>query len=445
MLAPSLRDGPGSKQGKMDRRLRNRILIFLALAVVAALVLIKVSGRQPVAKISAVMPVRQNVVASISSNGKVEPISPFVMRAQLDTFVEKIHVVEGQAVKKGQPLLELNVKDAEAQLAEARSKLLRAENDLKVAQGGGRPDAAAQASGALATAIAQRDRLQRSHDAIVRLIAQHAATNDELAANDLDLTKAQADVAHRTAVKQEFDRGVTLDASQTPLLVQQAQSEVAALAEKVRNGRIVAPSDGTLYSLPVKAGDYVKLGDLLAEMADLSKVRVRAFVDEPEIGALEPNEPVKITWDALPNRVWNGKTETIPKQVVARGARSVGELLCAVNNEKLELLPNINVNVRINSKERDNVLTVPRGAIEAEGIRRFVFVVKHNEFAVSKSKLEKREIHVGIADSTNYEVTSGLQPDEMVALPGDIDLKDGMAVRIMNTDASSVQGRQDGN
>jgi HlyD family secretion protein len=429
----------------MDRRLRNRILIFLALAVVAALVLIKVSGRQPVAKISAVMPVRQNVVASISSNGKVEPISPFVMRAQLDTFVEKIHVVEGQAVKKGQPLLELNVKDAEAQLAEARSKLLRAENDLKVAQGGGRPDAAAQASGALATAIAQRDRLQRSHDAIVRLIAQHAATNDELAANDLDLTKAQADVAHRTAVKQEFDRGVTLDASQTPLLVQQAQSEVAALAEKVRNGRIVAPSDGTLYSLPVKAGDYVKLGDLLAEMADLSKVRVRAFVDEPEIGALEPNEPVKITWDALPNRVWNGKTETIPKQVVARGARSVGELLCAVNNEKLELLPNINVNVRINSKERDNVLTVPRGAIEAEGIRRFVFVVKHNEFAVSKSKLEKREIHVGIADSTNYEVTSGLQPDEMVALPGDIDLKDGMAVRIMNTDASSVQGRQDGN
>jgi HlyD family secretion protein len=429
----------------MDRRLRNRILIFLALAVVAALVLIKVSGRQPVAKISAVMPVRQNVVASISSNGKVEPISPFVMRAQLDTFVEKIHVVEGQAVKKGQPLLELNVKDAEAQLAEARSKLLRAENDLKVAQGGGRPDAAAQASGALATAIAQRDRLQRSHDAIVRLIAQHAATNDELAANDLDLTKAQADVAHRTAVKQEFDRGVTLDASQTPLLVQQAQSEVAALAEKVRNGRIVAPSDGTLYSLPVKAGDYVKVGDLLAEMADLSKVRVRAFVDEPEIGALEPNEPVKITWDALPNRVWNGKTETIPKQVVARGARSVGELLCAVNNEKLELLPNINVNVRINSKERDNVLTVPRGAIEAEGNRRFVFVVKHNEFAVSKSKLEKREIHVGIADSTNYEVTSGLQRDEMVALPGDIDLKDGMAVRIMNTDASSVQGRQDGN
>ena len=427
----------------MDRRLRNRILIFLLLAGVLTLVLIKASGRQPVVKISAVTPVRENIVASISSNGKVEPISPFAMRAQLDTFIEKIRVVEGQPIKKGQPLLDLNVKDAEAQLAEARSKLLRAQNDLRVARSGGRPDAAAQAAGALSTAVAQRDRLQRSHDALLRLIEQHAATKDELAANDLELTKAQAEVARLTAAKQEFDRGVSLDANQAPLLVQQAQSEVAALETKVRNGHITAPSDGTLYSLPVKAGDYVRVGDLLAEMADLRKVRVRAFIDEPELGALEPNQPVKITWDALPNRVWMGKTETIPKQVVARGTRSVGELLCTVDNDKLELLPNINVNVRINSHERDNVLAIPRGAVEAEGNQRFVYVVKQGEFA--KTKIEKREIHVGIADSTNYEVTSGLQQGEMVALPGDIDLKDGMVVRIMNTDASSVKGRQDAN
>jgi HlyD family secretion protein len=427
----------------MDRRLRNRILIFLLAAALLALVLIKVSGRQPVAKISAVAVIRENIVASISSNGKVEPISPFVMRAQLDTFIERIRVTEGQALKKGQPLLELNVKDAEAQLAQARSKLLQAENNLRVAKAGGKPDAAAQAAGALSTAVAQRDRLQRSHDALLRLIDRHAATKDELAANDLELTKAQADVTRLTAAKQEFDRGVNLDTNQAPLLVREAQSEVAALEEKVRNGHIFAPSDGTLYSLPIKAGDYVKVGDLLAEMANLRQVRVRAFIDEPELGALEPNQPVKISWDAFPSRVWNGKTETIPKQVVARGSRSVGELLCAVDNAQLELLPNINVNVRINSNERDNVLAVPRGAVEADGNRRFVYVVKPGDFA--KAKLEKREIHVGIADSTNYEVSSGLQPNEMVALPGDFDLKDGMVVKITNTDSSSVRGRQDAN
>jgi HlyD family secretion protein len=429
----------------MDRRLRNRILIFLLLAAVGAVLLIRLSGRQPVAKITAVRPVRQRIVASISSNGKVEPISPYVMRAQLDTFVETVRVVEGQAVKKGQLLMELNVKDVAAQLAEARSKLLRAEDDLRTASSGGRPDEAARASGALASAVASRDRLQRNHDALERLITQQAATKDELAANDLDLSKAQAEVTRLSAVKQEFDRGVKLDASRSPLQVQQAQSTVAALQEKVRDGRILAPADGTLYSLPVKTGDYVRVGDLLGEMADLHYIRVRAFIDEPELGALEPNQPVKITWDALPNQNWIGKTEVIPKQVVARGTRSVGELLCAVNNPKLELLPNINVNVRINSKERDNVMTVPRGAVETEELHSFVFVVKPIEFSVTKSKLQRRQIQVGIADATNYEVLSGIRDDELIALPGDIDLRDGMAVRVMNTDASSVRGRTDAN
>src|SRR5206468_11146464 len=71
-------------------------------------------------------------------------------------------------------------------------------------------------------------------------------------------------------------------------------------------------------------------------------------------------------WDALPNKTWVGRTETIPKQVVQRNTRSVGELMCSVNNDNLELLPNTNVNVRINSKERLGVLSVPRGAVRSE-------------------------------------------------------------------------------
>ncbi len=427
----------------MDRKLRNRIVIFLVLAAVAVIVLVRLTGRQPVAKISAVTPVRENLVSSISSNGKVEPIAPFVVRAQLDTFVEKISVVEGQAVRKGQLLLELNVKDAAAQLAEARSKLLRAEDDLRAARAGGRSDEAAKTEGQLAAAVALRDRLQRNHDSLERLIAQQAATKDELAANDLDLAKANAQVKQLTAAKQEFEHGVKLDANRTTLQVEQLRSEVAALEEKVRDGRIVAPAAGTLYSLPAKAGVYVRVGELLAEMADLHKIRVRAFIDEPELGGLEPGEPVRITWDALVNRTWMGKTQVIPKQVVARGARSVGELLCEVNNDKLELLPNINVNVRINSRERINVLTVPRGAVEAQGGQRFVFVVLRNALGVGKATLEKREIRVGIADATNYEVLGGLQEGEMVALPGDVDLKDGMPVKIVNTDASYIRGRSE--
>jgi HlyD family secretion protein len=420
----------------MDRRLRNRIVISLLLAGVAAILLVWLSGRKPAAKISAMIPTRENLVSSISSNGKVEPISPYVMRAQLDTFVKKIYVTEGQTVKKGQLLLELNVKEVAAQLAETRSKLLRAQDDLRAAKAGGKADETAKIAADLAKAEAASDRLQKNHDSLARLAAGQAATKEDLAANEQALANAKAEVTRLLAVKQEFDRQARLDAERGELQVQQTLSEMAALEDKVNNGRISAPADGTLYALPVKNGDYVKLGDLLAEMADLHKVRVRAFIDEPDLGGLEAGEPVIITWDAFPNRTWAGKTEIIPKQVVPHMTRSVGELLCAVNNDKLELLPNINVNVRINSKERTNVLAVPRGAVESEGGRRYVFVVKPNELGVGKSKLEKREIRVGIADATSYEVMSGLQEGEMVALPGDTDLHDGMAVQVVNTNAA---------
>jgi HlyD family secretion protein len=430
----------------MDRKLRNRILLYLLIAGVLAYAMIELSGRKPAPKISAVTPVRENLVSSIISNGKVEPIAPYVVRAQLDTFVQKVYASEGQQVKRGQALLELDVKEAAARLAETRAKLLKAQDDLQAAKAGGRADEAAKAASDLAKAQADRDRLQKIHDGLVKLIAQQAATQEELAANDLLLTKAQAEVTRLTAAKQVFDHGVKLEMDRAALQVDQIQNEVGALEEKVHQGRITAPADGTLYALgrnaallPLTAGDYVKVGDLLAEMADLHKVRVRAFIDEPELGALEENQPVKITWDALPNKTWAGTTELIPKQVVPRGTRSVGELLCSVGNDKLELLPNINVNVRINSRERIGVLSVPRGAVEAEGGRRYVFVVKPNGLGVGKSTLEKREIHVGIADATNYEVISGLQETDLVALPGDVDLRDGMDVIVVTTSAAEHQ------
>jgi HlyD family secretion protein len=426
----------------MERKLRNWTLILLVIAGIVAFFLIRASGRQPVAKIAATRPYRQSIMSSISSNGKVEPISPYVVRAQSDTFVQKVLVSEGQNVKKGQLLLVLDVKDAAAALASAKSKLLHAQDDLRAAQAGGRSDDAARVAGDLAKATASRDRLQREHDSLTRLLAQGAATKDELATNELELAKANSDVEKYTAAKKEFGQQSTLNASGAALSVQQAQSDVAALEQKVRQGTITAPIDCTLYSLPVKAGDYVKTGDLLAEMADLHKVRVRAFIDEPDLGGLEPDLPMKITWDALPNNTWQGKTEIVPKQVVARGSRSVGELLCSVQNEKLQLLPNTNVNVRINSKERMNVVTVPRGAVETENGKRFVFVVQNG---VGNSKLEKREIQVGISDATSFEVVDGLTGNEIIALPGDVDLKEGMVVKVVNMDTSNIKGDKDAN
>src|SRR2546430_7753688 len=115
----------------MDRRLRNRILLYLLLAGVLAYVLVELSGRKPVPKISAVTPMRENLGSSISSNGKVEPIAPYVMRAQLDTFVEKVRATEGQTVKKGQVILELRSEEHTSELQSQSNLVCRLLLDRK--------------------------------------------------------------------------------------------------------------------------------------------------------------------------------------------------------------------------------------------------------------------------------------------------------------------------
>jgi len=204
--------------------------------------------------------------------------------------------------------------------------------------------------------------------------------------------------------------------------VAQARAQVNDLSSKVAAARVVAPVSGTLFSLPVHARDFVHTGDLLADVADLHEVRVRAYIDEPELGKLQPNEVVDVTWDALPDRTWVGRTENIPRQVVARGARNVGEVLCSISNDHLDLIPNTTVDVRIKVSEHADALTVPRGAVQIVGVHRYVYRLEGN-------RLRRTEIKVGISDSANFEVLSGVTAGTLLALPGSVPLKDNMVVR----------------
>ncbi|MBI3669173.1 MAG: efflux RND transporter periplasmic adaptor subunit [Acidobacteria bacterium] len=415
----------------MDPKLKKRLWFALGAVVVLVLVLVYLSRRQPLVRVGVVHAVRENLSASISTNGKVEPITPYSIRAQFSTFVEKVHVVEGQPVRRGQLLLTLDSAQTRAELDRAREQLVAAQDDLRAARAGGPAGEVAQVQSDLRKAEAERDRLRRERDALERLVARQAATKEELERNRAALERAEADWQRARKTKDELARRAALDVERAALRAGQFRHDVQALEEKVRSTQVTAPVDGTLYSLPVRVRDFVKTGDLLAELADLRRVRVRAFVDEPELGSLEPNQNVEISWDALPNRLWTGRTEQIPRQVVARGTRSVGEVLCSADNAKLELLPNINVHVRIHMRERPNAVVVPRGAVRIEGARRFVFVVEESRLGVNASRLQKREIRVGIASATNYEVLSGLREGETVALPGEVELRNGLGVRVI--------------
>jgi len=396
------------------------VLGLAAGLIVLVLVLLAVRGQSPAVPVVKV--VRQDLNSSITSNGKVEPITPTIARGEFPSFVATVKAIEGQAVRRGEVILTLDAADVRAQLAQARGNLLTAQTDLRNAKAGGPPDEVAQLQGDLDKARAQVENLDRTHQALQSLVAKQAATQDELAQNETLLAQARSNLQTLTQKKDELVQRAAVNAQKDSLRAEQAAEEVKSLEEKVSSATVIAPSDGTLYSLPVRAGDYVKVGDVLAEMADLRHVRVRAFVDEPDLGWLEPGQEVQVNWDAKPGHTWSGHTEQIPKQVVALGARSVGEVLCSVDNDKLELLPNVNVQVSIMVRERRGVLVVPRAAVRYDKGQHYVFVFQDD-------RINRRDITVGIASTSNYEVLSGLKGDERIALPGELNLRDGMDVR----------------
>jgi HlyD family secretion protein len=406
----------------MGPALGRRLWLIVSAALVLTAVLVFISGRGSTARVAVIDVVRENLSSVVSSNGKVEPETTRSFRAEFPAFVEKVYAVEGHQVKRGQLLFALDDTGARAELAQARADQAVQEEALRVAKSGGRADQIAKVAADLQKAQALREQLRRDSESLTKLVAQKAATPQELEQNRLALAQTEADVQSLEKAKQTYATQAQLDIERVTLLVEHARNQVRNLEEKISSAHGTAPADGTLYSLPIHPGDFVKEGDLLAEMADLHHVRVRAFIDEPELGQIDLHQAVEIFWDAHPDRMWSGRTEVVPKQVVAHGTRNVGELLCSVSNDRLDLIPNTTVDVRIHISERPNVLVVPRGAVNIDGGKRFVFVVEDD-------RLRRRDIKVGIANPTMIEVLSGLQQGDVVALPGDVTLKENLRIR----------------
>ena len=399
-----------------------RLWIIVVAALVLTAILVFISGRGGTARVAVTNVVRENLSSVVSSNGKVEPVTPISLRVSFPTFVTRVYAVEGQHVKRGQLLYVLDDAGLTADLAQSRADLNTEEEALRVAKSGGRADQIAKVAADLQKALAAREQLRRDNESLTKLVAQKAATPHEFEENRLALAQAEADVQSLEKAKQTYVSQAQLDIERVTLLVEHARNQVHDLEQKLSSTHGTAPADATLYSLPIHQGDFVKEGDLLAEMADMHHVRVRAFIDEPELGQIDLNQAVEIFWDAHPDRVWTGRTEVVPKQVVAHGTRNVGELLCSVSNDRLDLIPNTTVDVRIHISERPNVLVIPRGALFIDGGKRYVFVVQDN-------RLHRRDIKVGIANPTMIEVLSGLQEGDQVALPGDVSLKENLRIR----------------
>ncbi len=403
---------------------RNNLLVS-AIAVIALVVIVVVftSMHRSDTPVHTDRATRASIIASISTNGKIEAADNFEAHASAPAQVKQVLVKEGDTVKAGQLLLQLDDAQARAQAARAQAQIKAADALIHAVQTGGPQEEVLNTQSELNKARAELSDAQRTLSAMQKLQTTGAASPAEVQAAQERVNRAQADV--NVLQQKRTQRYSPQDVAQAEAQRTQAQAEYQAAEDLLNNSNIRAPRAGMVYSLPVKQGAFVNTGDLLVQVADLHSVVVRGFVDEPDIGKLRLNEPVDVAWDAIPGRTWSGTITSIPTTVTLRGTRTVGEITAKVDNKDLRLLPNINVTVRIVTARDDNALSVPREAVHQEDGHSFVYEVVNDE-------LVRRDVQTSISNLTRIEITKGLQDNAVVAINtlNGQPLKPKMAVRV---------------
>ena len=394
--------------GNSSRRQPRRWWIT-ALAILAAVIVLAafVSRRDDPVPVRTAVVEQSTIRSLVSTNGKIEPVNNFEAHAPVSTSVRRVFIKEGDSVKKGQLLVVLDDADARAQSARAQTQLRAAQADLSAAKLGGNREEVLSLEAQLVKAGTDRDSAQRNLDALKKLERQGAASAGEVREAENALARADAQL---TFLRQkQTKRYSNAELARVEAQRAEAQATYDAAQDVLAKSNVRAPFDGIVYSLPSKQGGFVAAGDLLLQLADLRKVLVRAFVDEPDVGRLAPGNPIEITWDAVPGRVWRSAVTAIPSTVKLRGSRNVGETTSIVDNKDLKLLPNINVGVTIVAAEHDNVLVVPREAVRMDDAKPYALLVVGHE-------LKRRNVETSLSNLTQVEVTRGLSAKDVVAI-----------------------------
>ena len=361
----------------------------------------------------------------ISTNGKVEPIQNFEAHSPVASTVKRLLVREGDHVRKGQLLLQLDDADLRSQAARAQAQIKAAQADQADITTGGTREEVLTLDSQLLKARNVRDYDQRNLDALRRLQQQGAASAGEVKQAEDQVQRAEVDL---TLLQQkQKDRYSQPEMAKVQAQSAEAQASYDAAEDALRKSSVRAPFDGIVYSLPVKQGSYVQTGELLLQLGDLSRMLVRTFVDEPDIGRLASGQPIEVSWDAVPDRIWKGTVSSIPSTVKLRGARNVGEVTCTVDNHDRRLLPNVNVGVTIITAQHTGVLTLQREAVHMDDTKPYVYLVEDG-------KLKRRGVEVSLQNLTRVEITSGLPDNAIVALSS-VDaskpLTDGARVKVV--------------
>jgi HlyD family secretion protein len=315
--------------------------------------------------------------------------------------------------------VELDSREASAQLANAEAQIGQAKAQIQALNQGGSTVERAQIDSDLERANLDLRSARQQGAALERLVAKQAATQVELdnMRQHIEQLKLQVQALEqrRAALVAPTDKEIA------KAKLDQAEASANLAQSNLSLGIIHAPISGTVYQFDLRIGAFLNAGDLVANIGKLERVRVIVYVDEPELGRVREGMPVTITWDAKPERQWKGVVDKLPTQVVPLGTRQVGEVSCTIRNPDRDLLPGTNINAEIQSSVVSNALAIPKVTIRRDNGQTGVFVLDADHVVW-------RPVKLGVSSYIKTEVISGLAEGDSVALPTEKPLKAGSKV-----------------
>ncbi|MBM3884312.1 MAG: efflux RND transporter periplasmic adaptor subunit [Gemmatimonadetes bacterium] len=264
---------------------------------------------------------RRTIVVQAEATGVIEPINVVEVKSRASGQVTQMPVETGTLVRPGDLIVQLDTRDVQNQFNQAKADLEAAEKKLEV------------------SAIQKK----RSDE----LLAARIITAQENEAAQLDYANAQSAIVRARA---------SLDLAQ----------------QRLDDARVTAPVTGTIIEKPVALGQVIQSGTsavgggtTIVKMADLTRVRARALVNETDIGSVRAGLEATVIVDAFPDRPFRGTVEKIEPQAIVQQNVTMFPVLVTLDNQEGLLMPGMNGEVSIVSERRDEVIAVSNDAVRS--------------------------------------------------------------------------------
>ncbi len=331
-----------------------------------------------------------DVVTSVSS-GTLEPSESRIVTSDTGGVVVEVRKHAGEAVAAGEVVVALDRGDLADRLRMEEGNLRVAETQLR-------------------EATVRRD--QTGND--------YAKAYDLFQRGIFSRKQAEAAALAWRAAKSEVET-VTIN-------VDKLRTSLGIARRRVEETELKAPLAGTLKSVSAETGQTLLPKQPAFEVMDASKLVIEAVIDESDARKVAPGQPVRITADALPDQVFQGRLAWVaPVVSLSKRANRGVEVRIEIDGDIEALRVGMSVDIEIVVGRAENVLAVPTNAVFERDGKPAVFVFDRQWRKYGKA--HARPIQAGIRTFNQDEVRGGLEEGELVVLSVDEKLADGMKIR----------------